>query len=308
MPQQQQPSGSASMVTESESSVSFPLHQQPQTAISTTERQSKRCGAVLEAKPHPNSSYASEESCGDGHSLSAASVTSYTSQSEVENIMPDKSGSVPSKQKHPPPSDQLAKTLLESSVAGHDKDMTAVPLDIGENFKDRPDKSGDKNISSGSPPSLIDARESTPDSNVPNTTSIPATESVPPGTGQWRPDSMKGSRTVAAQVIPHPPAPPPPRYIPFAPPGTGGRLLHHRHPPDVAKDGSLPAEAVLGYLMSPTRRTGVERKSGGVTLQSLNHKEVRAVSGMLRSIVRSANRSQAGYLMPNRKQIGRAHV
>lgn len=296
-----QPSGSASKETHSESSLSFPLQQQQTVVVTRIDRQIKHCGSVLDSKPHPVISSDASKPCEAGDSLSSASVPSYVCQSEVENIMLDKSGSLPSKQPIIPSthmSDQIAKTLLESSVAAGDKGTIAA-LDAEENFKDRPVKSGDKNADTGSAPSLTDALESMPNSNVPNTTSIPATEPVPFGTGQWRPNSMKGSRTVAAQVIPHPP-PAPPRYVPFAP-GTGGRLLQHRHPPDVAKEGNLPAEAVLGYLMSPTRRTGVERKSGGVTLQSLNHKEVRAVSGMLRSIVRSANRSQAGYLVPNRK-------
>lgn len=135
---------------------------------------------------------------------------------------------------------------------------------------------------------------------VDDTTSASGTIST--ASNALNPDSLKTGHPAPSQMFPYPP-PQPSRHFPIAPP-SGGRLLPQRQPSELSRVGysdSNSAEDVLGYLMSPKRRSGGEKRPGAVTLQSLNHKEARAVSGMLRSIVRSANRSQAGYVVTGGK-------
>lgn len=118
---------------------------------------------------------------------------------------------------------------------------------------------------------------------------------------QRRGSTSRQTKT-SMSFLPHPPPPhsSSSQRLPFSPPSSSDA------PPPSEGDGGRgvlqPSSVFSSYLTSPaTRRSGPEKKSVSVTLQSLNHQEARAVSGMLRDIVRSANRSRAGYLVAGGK-------
>lgn len=62
------------------------------------------------------------------------------------------------------------------------------------------------------------------------------------------------------------------------------------------------------HVLTTSSKYGSERRQGGVVLESLNASEVRVVSGMLSSLVRSASKSRAGYALSSSGYKDVGHV
>jgi len=76
-----------------------------------------------------------------------------------------------------------------------------------------------------------------------------------------------------------------------------------------SKESSLTGKIDnFGHVLTTSSKYGSDRRQGGVVLESLNASEVRAVSGMLSSLVRSASKSRAGYALSSSGYKDVGHV